>query len=56
MAPATDLALFRNERGMKINEMTGGRVKNNGNRVDFFFFLFVWYVWCQVIEMSGVEK
>ena len=49
---------------MKINEMTGERVKNNSNRVVFLiFFFFVWCVWCEVKKrvalkkkMSGVEK
>ena len=42
--------IFRNERGMKINEMTGERVKNNSNRVVFliFFFFFLCCVWCEV--------
>ena len=48
--------ILRNERGMKINEMTGGRVKNNSNREVFFFFSFVRCVWCRLKKMSGVEK
>ena len=47
--------IFRNERGMKINEMTRERVKNNSNRVVFLiFFFFIWVVWSK--KMSGVEK
>ena len=45
--------ILRNERGTKVNEMTGGRVNNNS---WFIYFFFVWCVWCQVKEMSGVEK
>ena len=37
---------------MKINEMTGERVKNNSNRVVFSNFFFFFYL-CGV---SGVEK
>ena len=43
--------IFRNERGMKINEMTGERVKKNSNRVVFlilFFYFYLCGVWCKV--------
>ena len=55
--------ILRNERGMKINEMAGGRVKNNGNRVDFFSFICVVYVvssnkneWCWTIKWDGEQS